>query len=154
TKVEPPPEDVKPPPRPAEIVLPKPEPKHIAKKPVEKKLDERRPPQQESERAAAREAPRQSSVAASNAYASLVYGHLQRFKGYPASANGASGHVVVRFVLNPSGSLLGASIAKSSGNAALDAEALATVRRANPFPRFPEGKTASQDTVTAPMDFY
>jgi len=157
-EVKPPPEEIKPPPRPAEIVLPKTEPKPVAKKPVEKKpvekrLVETRPAQQASDKAAAHEAPRQSSVAASNAYASLVYGHLQRFKSYPASANGASGNVVARFVLNRSGSVLSASIVKSSGNAALDAEALATVHRANPFPPFPEEKPGSQDAVTAPMTF-
>ncbi len=155
TKVEPPPEEIKPPPpQPAEIALPKPEPKPVEKKPVEKKRVEKLPPPQEAhERAATREASRQSSVAASNNYNSLVYGHLQRFKSYPASANGATGHVVARFVLSRAGNVLSASIVRSSGNAALDAEALASLRRASPFPPFPEAKTGAQDSFTAPMNF-
>jgi periplasmic protein TonB len=160
TKVELPPEEIKPPPpRPAEIALPKPEPKPVEKKPFEKKPVEKRrvekfsPPQEAHERAATREASRQSSVAASNSYASLVYGHLQRFKSYPASANGATGNVVARFVLSRAGNLLSASIVRSSGNAALDAEALASLRRASPFPLFPEAKTGAQDSFTAPMNY-
>jgi protein TonB len=169
-KVEPPPEEIKPPPTPpSEIVLPKPVPKPVERKlverkPVEKKPVERRPvekkpveqprPAQEAhERAASRDAPRQSSVAASNAYASLVYGHLQRFKSYPTSANGATGHAVVRFVLSRTGNILSAGIAQSSGNATLDAAALASVRNANPFPPFPEEKTGAQDSFAAPMNF-
>ncbi len=166
TKAEPPPEEIKqlpPPPRPPEIVLPKPEPKPIEKKPIERKLVERKPvekkpvvqqrqPQVTQERAASRDVPRQSSVAASNAYLSLVYGHLQRFKS-SASTNGASGHVVVRFVLSRTGSVLSASIAQSSGNAALDAASLAMVRSASPFPPFPADKIGSQDSFTAPINF-
>jgi periplasmic protein TonB len=170
TKAEPPPpEEVRPPPpRPAEIVLPKPEPKPVERKiverkPVEKKHVERRPverkpvePQRQAqeahERAASRDAPRQSSVAASNAYASLVYGHLQRFKSAPVT-NGAAGRAVAHFVLSRTGNVLSAGIVKSSGNAALDAAALASVRSANPFPPFPAEKTGSQDSFTAPFQF-
>jgi periplasmic protein TonB len=175
-RVEPPPpeEVAPPPPRPTEIALPKPEPKPVEKKPVEKKLVEKKPverkpvekkpveikrversqpPQEASARVTAREAPRRSSVAASNAYASLVYGHLQRFKSYPASANGASGQAVAEFVLSRTGSVLSARIVRSSGNAALDAAALASVRSANPFPPFPAEKTGSQDSFDAPFKF-
>lgn len=169
-KAEPPPEEIKPPPPPplpAEVVLPKPEPvekKPVEKKPIEKKLAEKkpvekkppieyRPAQEARERAASREALHQSSVAASNAYNSLVYGHLQQYKSYPASANGASGHPVAHFVLSRTGNVLSASIVQSSGNAALDAAALASVRNANPFPPFPAEKTGAQDGFTAPFKF-
>jgi protein TonB len=171
TKAEPPPpEEIKPPPpRPSEIALPKPEPKPVERKPIERKLVEKKPverkpvekklvvqprqPQEAQERGAAREASRQSSVAASNAYLSLVYGHLQRFKSAPASANGATGDAVAHFVLSRTGNVLSASIVKSSGNAALDAAALASVRNANPFPPFPAEKIGSQDSFTAPFKF-
>jgi protein TonB len=164
-KIEQPPEEVAPPPpRPAEITLPKSAPKPVERKsveqrPIEKRHAEKKPVEKQpqsrdaQDKAATREAARQWSAAASNAYSSLVYGHLQRFKGYPASANSAIARVVVRFVLNRAGNVLSASVGKSSGNAALDAEALATVRRANPFPPFPEGKTNAQETFSAPMDF-
>jgi protein TonB len=155
-KIEQPPEKVAPPPpQPKRIALPKPEPKPIERKPVERKHVEKQqlPPQEEHAKSATRETLRQASVAASNAYASLVYGHLQRFKSYPASANGATGHIVARFVLSRAGNVLSASIVRSSGNAALDAEALASLHRASPFPPFPEGKAGAQDTFTAPMHF-
>jgi protein TonB len=169
-KPEPPPEAIKPPPpRPAETAIPKPEPKPIERKPVERKLVERKPverkpaekkpverlpqPQEAQEKAASRQASRESTVAASNAYASLVYGHLQRFKSYAASTNGAAGHLMVRFVLNRTGNVLSASVVRSSGNAALDAAALASVRRASPFPPFPAEKPGSEDKFDAPMYF-
>jgi periplasmic protein TonB len=169
-KTEPPPEEIKPPPpppRPAEVVLPKPEPKPVERKPVEKKLVEKkpvekkpvekkppieyRPAQEAREKAATREAQHQASVAASNAYASLVYGHLQRFKSRPA--NSATGHSVAHFVLSRTGNVLSVSIVQSSGNAALDAAALASVRNASPFPPFPAEKTGSQDGFEAPFRF-
>jgi len=152
-KVEPLPEEVEPPPpRPAEIALPKPEPKPIEKKPVERPPPPP-PPRESRETAAMRDAMRQASVAASNAYNSLVFGHLQRFKRYPPEANGASGTVVVRFVLNRKGDVISGAVAKSSGSAALDEAALALLRRASPFPPFPESKPGSQDGFTAPLSY-
>lgn len=164
-KIERPPERIAPPPpRPAEITLPKSEPKpverkSIERKPIEKRHAETKPvekrpqPQDAHDKAATREAARQSSVATSDAYSSVVYGHLQRFKSHAAPPNGVTARVFVRFVLSRAGNVLSASVTKSSGNAALDAEALATVRRANPFPPFPEGKANAQETFGAPMDF-
>ena len=174
TKAEPPPpEETIRPPQPAEVVLPKPEPKPVEKKPVERKPVERKPvekklvekkplekrlieqprqPQEAQEKAASRQGSRQASVAASNDYASLVYGHLQRFKS-STSANGARGQLAVRFVLGRTGSVLSASIARSSGNAALDAAALAIVRSASPVPPVPAEMTGSQAPFSAPMRF-
>jgi len=160
--IEPPPPEVTPPPQPAQVVLPKPPPKPIEKKPiekpVEKKLVEKKPVEQlprreERDAAASREAARQSSVASSNAYNSLVYGHVQRFKHYPAAAGNVSGQAAVRFVLNRAGSVLSSSIARSSGNSILDQEALAIVQRASPFPPFPAEKSGTQDSFIAPISF-
>src|SRR5262249_11772886 len=101
--------------------------------------------------AATREAVRVASIAASNVYASQVFGHLQRFKR--ASASGASGTVTLLFALGRDGSVLSSSISKSSGNAALDQEALSLLRRANPFPPFPVEKVGAQDSFIAPVNF-
>lgn len=158
---QPPPEEVAPPPpRRAEIALPKPEPKRVErKKPAPEKRPSPRetrppPPQEKRVAMATPEASRQSSAAASSAYSSLVYGHLQRFKQHrPAAAGNASGRVNVRFVLNRAGNLIAASIVGSSGNAVLDQEALAIVRRANPFPPFPAEKPGAQDSFLGPIDF-
>ncbi len=153
TKVEPPPEEIKPPPpHPAEIALPKPEPKPVErkaveKKPVEKRLIEKlRPPQEAHERAATREASRQSSVAASNNYNSLVIGQLERAKRYPPG--GLTGKTSVGFTVSSAGSLVDVHVTKSSGNSILDQAALDIVRRASPFPHFPPEMTQPQTSFS------
>jgi protein TonB len=142
------PEQIKPLPSiPDEITLPKPEPKQV-EKPVETP-----PPREAREKAATREALRVANDAASNVYKSLLYGHLQQFKHYPASANGVSGRVLTRFTLTRTGEVIDARVIASSGNAALDQEALATLRRASPFPPFPEAKSGAEETFTAGISF-
>jgi protein TonB len=91
--------------------------------------------------------------AGSNAYNALVFGHLQRFKRYPAAARGASGVVLVRFALNRIGEVISSEVSKSSGNSALDHEALDILRRASPFPPFPTAKPGTQDIYIAPVNF-
>jgi protein TonB len=91
--------------------------------------------------------------AGSNAYNALVFGHLQRFKRYPAAAHGASGIVLVRFALNRTGEVISSEVSKSSGNGVLDHEALDILRRASPFPSFPAAKPGTQDTYIAPLNF-
>jgi protein TonB len=91
--------------------------------------------------------------AGSNAYNALVFGHLQRFKRYPAAAHGAAGIVQVRFALNRAGEVISSEVSKSSGNAVLDHEALEILDRASPFPPFPTAKPGAQDVYIAPVNF-
>ena len=91
--------------------------------------------------------------ARAKAYNALVFGHIQRFKRYPASAHGASGTVVVRFDLTRTGEVTSSAVTKSSGNAALDQEALDLLRRASPFPPFPAAKPGEKDSYIAPVNF-
>lgn len=91
--------------------------------------------------------------AGSNAYNALVFGHLQRFKRYPAGAHGASGIVLVRFALNRAGEVISSDVSKSSGNGVLDHEALEILHRASPFPPFPVAKPGTQDIYIAPVNF-
>lgn len=91
--------------------------------------------------------------AGSNAYNALVFGHLQRFKRYPAAAHGASGVVLVRFALNRAGEVVSSDVSKSSGNGVLDHEALDILRRASPFPPFPTAKPGAQEIYIAPVNF-
>ena len=81
------------------------------------------------------------SLPSASAYGGIVAAQLSRFKRYPDSARaaGAQGHPVVRFSLDASGNVLGAGLAGSSGNADIDREAVAMVRRAAPFPAPPPG---------------
>ena len=139
-----------PPPKPAEIALPKPEPKP---KPVQKPTPPPRPVVTETHVLQKSERIGAFSPAASNQYNSLVFGHLQRYKRYPDGAGNAGGTVVLHFALNRAGGVISSSISRSSGNAALDQAALEMVRRANPFPAFPEAKPGSQDSFVAPVNF-
>jgi protein TonB len=136
------------PPQKAEVTLPQVEPKE-----VEKPKPEERAPAPETRAPPKNEHVGQFTQAGSNAYNALVFGHLQRFKRYPSSARGAQGKVVVRFVLNRAGAVIESAVTKSSGNDALDREALEILRRASPFPPFPAAKPGLQDSYIAPVNF-
>jgi periplasmic protein TonB len=74
-------------------------------------------------------------------YKEIVFGLLERAKQYPQAAKerGARGSAVVVFALDDKGELSEVSLVRSSGEADLDAESLALVARAAPFPRPPLG---------------
>jgi periplasmic protein TonB len=132
----------------AEVTLPKEEEKEIEQpKPVIQ------PPAPETRAPPKTDRIGQFTEAAAKAYNALVFGHMQRFKRYPASARGASGIVVVRFELNRKGDVIASAVTKSSGNAALDQEAIGLLSRANPFPPFPSAKPGDQDSYIAPVNF-
>jgi protein TonB len=75
------------------------------------------------------------------AYAKKLFSHLARRQRYPAAAERArvTGTVRLSIAIDRSGGLAAARVAKGSGHAVLDAEALATARRASPYPKPPEG---------------
>jgi periplasmic protein TonB len=140
-------EVAQPPPQQAEVTLPQ----------QEQKLDKPEPlpvmPAPET-----RALPKNARIgefteAGSNAYNALVFGHLQRFKRYPLAAHGAIGTVLVRFALNRAGEVISSEVSKSSGNDALDHEALDALRRANPFPPFPAAKSGTLESYIAPINF-
>ncbi len=86
-----------------------------------------------------------SAAAASASYGAMLSAHLYRFKQYPSSANGKTGSANVTFTVTRSGHVLGARLTRATGEPALDAEALALIRRAQPLPPFPpEMKEASK----------
>jgi protein TonB len=108
----------------------------------------REPP--ESSRSASRATklaslPPQAAPGASSAevaaYQGEVLGRIAAQKRYPAAARerAPQGVAIVRFSIAASGQLAGASLSRSAGDPLLDAEALATVRRASPFPPPPAG---------------
>jgi len=136
------------PPQQADVTLPQDEPKDVEKpKPVVQ------PPAPETRAPPKSDHIGQFSAAGSNAYNALLFGHLQKFKRYPSAARGASGVVMVKFVLNRAGDVIDSAVTKSSGNDVLDREALAILRRASPFPAFPAAKPDAQDTYIAPVNF-
>lgn len=100
----------------------------------------------------------QSGIVAANvlpSYRALLAAHLQRYKQYPAAerAAGVQGTPVVSFTISRSGSVLASRLARSSGNAALDAETLAMIRRAQPMPQFPPEITVGSMSFTVPISF-
>ncbi|WP_407178110.1 energy transducer TonB [Bradyrhizobium sp. STM 3562] len=137
-----------PPQQQAEVTLPAEQPKE-----VEKPKQEYTPPAPETRAPPKTEHIGQFSQAASNKYNALVFGHLQRFKRYPAAAHGAAGTAVVRFVLDRRGQVLRSEVTKSSGSTVLDQEAIAILHRASPFPAFPAAKPGEQDVYIAPVNF-
>jgi len=95
-------------------------------------------------------APKQASSGGLSAAAhqSKVWSSLARHK--PRA--GQRGSATVTFAIGASGSLRGARIAKSSGNAKIDQMALATVRRAAPFAPPPNLKSGAA-SYTIRIDF-
>ena len=84
-----------------------------------------------------------ASAAASSgdreSYGLKVNGHVQRYTRYPdaAARGGMKGAVRVSISIGGSGNLASARVTASSGYPVLDSEALATVRRAAPYPKPP-----------------
>ena len=169
------PEVVAPPEQKTEPTPPKPEPAKAepAKKPspVKPKVvraDAKKPtdappaprttasPKAERQAPAASAASAGASAAALASYRQMVAAHLQRFKQYPPAARsaGQQGTSRVNFTLSRSGGVLSVSLGGSAGHSQLDAETLAMVRRAQPFPAFPADIKQSSMPFNAPVAFY
>lgn len=133
---------------------PKP-PEPVKEKPVEKKVKSVKLQQSAPKtprRARTAVAPNPGSAGSSNAlpdYRSLISAHINRFKR-PASGSGTA---VISFVVNRNGHVSSISLARSSGNPAADAEARATIARAQPMPAFPAAMTQSSMFFTQAIRF-
>lgn len=102
--------------------------------------------------AAGRAAAAAASAAASSAsWRASLMAHLNRYKRFPPGAS--PGSVSVSFTIDRSGGVRSASLARSSGNSALDAEAVAMVRRASPVPPPPAGVGGSSMAIAVPIRF-
>lgn len=78
--------------------------------------------------------------------------HLEKYKRYPDNRPPQSAEIVIRFVLDRTGHVVSAEVAKSSGDAAFDDAALAMMKRADPVPPPPplvadEGLTFSMPVI-------
>lgn len=80
-----------------------------------------------------------------NRFMSNVFAKILSKKGYPksAAARHASGTVMVSFIIDGEGGLVYQTISHSSGEPDLDAEALAAVKAAAPYPPPPPGAPRS-----------
>jgi protein TonB len=117
------------------------------------------PPPIDAPRAPAAAAPDPGiAAAAARARASwekALVSHLNRYKRYPRSARarGIRGDVRVRFTLDRTGQVTGATVVESSGYSALDDEALAVLRRASPMPAPPEQIGGAAFDMVLPIQF-
>ena len=84
-----------------------------------------------------------------------VLARLERSKRFPAAARSRreQGVVTIRFRLDRHGHVLSSSIARSSGSRILDAEALATLERAEPLPPIPPGRP-DEIEILVPIEFF
>ncbi len=85
-------------------------------------------------------------------YKTIVFGMLELAKQFPsdARARGAQGTATIYFEVNDDGSAKNIRLLKSSGDTELDAESLAVVLRASPFPKPPQG---AQRAFAADIEF-
>jgi periplasmic protein TonB len=95
------------------------------------------------------------SSAAVPTWKSAIVALLERNKRYPheAHARGEHGVVQVAFTLDRSGQLRESRVLRSSGAAVLDEEALALLRRAQPFPAPPAEMPGQTIDLTVPIRF-
>lgn len=91
-----------------------------------------------------------ASPGAARSYGALVRARIAQNR---ARQGAGIGRAVVSFAISPSGALRFARVGRSSGTAALDSAALASVKRAAPFPTPPAGMSGAQLSFTIPFDF-
>ena len=82
-----------------------------------------------------------------------IRSRIERRKRFPGAMRGRSGRVVVRLTVGRDGTILGASVARSSGQPAFDQAAIQAVQRAGRVPAAPDGLGAASYSFNLPMDF-
>lgn len=88
------------------------------------------------------------------AYQRALLAHIERYRGYPSDERNRriEGTVLVRFAMTREGDVLEAWVDRSSGVMALDNEAIATVRRAQPLPMIP-ASLPDRLSIALPVSF-
>lgn len=81
-----------------------------------------------------------------------IRARVERQKRFPRGQRGR-GQVVLRLTVTRDGRIAGASVARSSGNAAYDQAAMAAISRAGRLPAAPAGLTDATYSFNLPMDF-
>lgn len=100
-------------------------------------------------------APAAPATASPMDWQSRVLGRLNAVKRYPASARARrqQGVALIRFSVDRAGVVRDVVLARSSGFALLDREALALPRRASPLPPPPEDMLETAASLVVPVDF-
>ena len=167
------PQPLPPVPEPAVVLLPPRLPSPVPKRPAPVRLARQTPPPVRNSASVNTQAAPPASNAAplppaptatapaavpSNAvlgWRGQLVGQLQRAKRYPGAARAREeqGTAHATFTMDRRGQVLSASLARSSGSQALDEEALALIRRAEPLPPMPGELPGSTITLTVPISF-
>jgi TonB family protein len=82
----------------------------------------------------------QRASAARGRYYAQLRAHLQRYRRVPADGAQLHGRAVVGFTVAADGSVSAVRLLRGAGFPALDAEALALIRRAAPLPKPPQAR--------------
>jgi protein TonB len=96
-----------------------------------------------------------TSQAAINAWYRGIMVQIARHKSYPPAARSRheTGTVELAFSIDREGRVVSSTVKQSSGYAMLDQEALATARRAQPFPAPPADLAGTTFPFTVPVEF-
>lgn len=89
-------------------------------------------------------------------YSSKLRSWLEAHKTYPRRARmrHEEGVVQVRFVIDRQGHVVDGAILRTSGSEALDAEVMAMLVRADPFPAAPHYLSGDRIEIAAPVEFF
>ena len=127
----------------------------------EEKPVEDKPVQQPAEAAPVPTAPQAAPTAAARAAAPAIaswqrrlIAQLERYKRYPPQAHGKLGEARLAFSIDRQGRVMTSRIVRSSGSDALDGEALALVKRAEPLPLPPAGVPEDQLSFVVPIRYH
>lgn len=162
-KPEPKPE---PKPKPKKVEKPKPEKPKKVEKPKPKKAEKARETRRASAprmdandgaKAAASWRGQNNSASAgvsSAKWSSKLQSHMARNVRYlKRRKRDARGRVLISFVVDPSGNVLSARVASSSGDPTVDQLAVEAARRASPVPAPPPAIAKARNAVTLPLSF-
>jgi protein TonB len=111
------------------------------------------PPRAERQAPAASAISAGAAASAMAAYSQRVRAHLMRFHQYPSGGNGQRGVARLSFTLSRSGQVQSSRLGGSSGVAMFDAQAMAILRQAAPFPAFPPEITYGSMPFNVPVEF-
>ncbi|MEG6507573.1 TonB family protein [Methyloligella sp. 2.7D] len=126
-----------------------PEVKEVEPQPTQEITMDYRPDQVATMRGAAQSGG--GSTSARKAFIGSLRKHIENFK--PQLRSKSVGYVIVEFTIDGSGELLSSKVIKSSGHAALDDAALASVRQAAPYPAIPSELSQDSFTMKIPYRF-
>lgn len=129
----------------------------IPTQPVQRPQVERAAPAREATAPPAVAAPPAQRVSnAAPTWQGLVLGQLNKFKRYPVSAQFRKQQGVpwVRFTMDRDGKVVSVAMERSSGVDALDREALALPKRAQPFPKPPADVSGQAVELVVPVEFF